>query len=270
MKLRYMMMAAAAMLALAACDKIEPDQYTVFAGAVGTWENGTHIAQPVQRVYVEKYTGPRCTNCPAADRTLAALHEQYGERLVLLSVNTKNEQFGAPYPNNPDMRVDDGAVWEDFWGVTSYPTAYINRIGEVSYRGLMGNIADGVQSMLGQQPVVAIEGSRSGDAEMTLTVNIELLQAYEAPLTLTLALTEDSLAYRQLDGSAFVNDYMHNHILRDVVTDVWGMDVDCQGTAGECRKVTLRYEPEALSANYHVVALVSDKNTRRVLNSIEL
>lgn len=269
MKKILMTMGLAGLMSLAACDKIDSDEYTVFAGSTAEWTDGTAVQNPVQRAYVEKYTGPRCTNCPAADRTLEALHEVQGSKLVIVSVNTKTDQFGAPMSGYPDMRTEDGAVWEDFWGVSGFPTAYVNRDNSTAYTGAMASIGAAVQAVCDQNPVVALEGEVSGNGQISVHVNLEFKQAYTDPLTLSLVLVQDSLAYWQIDGTTAVTDYVHNHMLRDVITDVWGADIDCTGAAGECRQATFSYTlPEGME-NWHVVALVSDKATRRVINSVQ-
>ena len=257
------------LMSLVSCDKIEPDQYTVFSGVVGEWEEGYSVENPVQRAYVEKYTGPRCTNCPAADRTLEAVHDVQGDKLVVVSVNSKTDQFGAPMTGYPDMRTPEGAVWEDFWGVSSYPTAYVNRDGATAYSGSMTSIGSAVQNVVNQSPVVAVDGEVNGSDDISIHVNLQFVQSYTKPLTLSLILIQDSLKYWQLDGSSPVADYVHNHMLRDVITDVWGADIDCTGAQGECRQATFKYTlPEGME-NWHVVALISDKATRRVINSVQ-
>ena len=259
------------LMGMMGCDKIEPGEdgrYTVFAGSVATWTDGTPIANPVQRAYVEKYTGPLCNNCPAADRTLDAAHERFGDTLVLVSVNSKTDAFGAPGPDSTDMRTEDGAIWETYWQINSFPTAFINRCGSV-YTSSMADIGAGIRAAIDESPVVAVEGSTSGTSEISVNVNLQFIQAYTKPVTLTLVLTQDSLRYFQLDGTQPVTDYVHNHMLRDVITDVWGADIECTGAVGECRKATFRFTLPDGMEHWHVVALVCDKESRRVLNSVQ-
>lgn len=260
-------------LLVAACDKIELGEngtYSVFAGSNATWTDGTTIENPVQRAYVEKYTGPRCTNCPDADRTLDAAHEQFSSQLVIVSVNSKTE-LGQTLPSEPDMCTEDGSVWESSWNIPNLPAAFINRTNtDNPYTGAMSNIVADIQQAIDQQPVVALKASVSGDIDVAIDINLQFLQDYTDPVVLSLILIQDSLAYFQIDGSDFVTDYIHNHMLRDVITDAWGADIECTGAAGESRKATFHYTlPENVRENWHIVALVSDKATRRVLNSAE-
>ena len=273
MKKSILTLCAAALL-LGACDKIEPAEdgtYTLFAGISATWSDGPAVGTD-QRVLVEKFTGPRCPNCPDADITLDAAHEQLGDKLVVISINHPVGQ-GTPYPGDLDLRTDDGTTWDHYYGINAIPSAYVNRDKSNSYSGAMSNITADLQSALGESPVLGVEvkATEASEGAIDITVGLQFVQSYSSPLTLTLALIEDSLAYRQSHGSEVIEGYMHNHMLRDVMTDVWGAEVDATGAAGEKRQATFgTYRVKDASIrleNCHVVAFVSDRATKRVLNT---
>lgn len=263
-----------AVLLFAACDKIEPADdgtYTLFAGISATWTDGEAVPAE-QCALVEKFTGPRCPNCPAADVTLDAVHNTLGEKLVMISVNHPVGQ-GTPYPGDPDMRTDDGTAWDTYYGVNAIPAAFINRDKDHQYTGSMENIASDLQAAVDATPVLGLAvtaDSSSDGSTINITVALQFHQAYSQPLTLTLALVEDSLPYRQSNGSEVVEGYMHNHMLRDVLTDVWGAEVEATGAANECRKATFgtyRLKDSNIRLhNCHLVAFVSERSSKKVLN----
>ena len=265
----------AATLLLASCDKITPADdgtYTVFAGISATWSDCTTVT-PVQRALVEKFTGPKCPNCPEADITLDAAHTLLGEQLVVISINHPVGQ-GLPFPGDPDLRCDDGTAWDNYYGINAIPSAFINRDRSKQYTGPMSAITADLQSTLSESPVLGIDVSADSTADGTgidVIVNLQFEQQVDAPLTLTLALIEDSLAYRQSHGENVVEGYMHNHMLRDVLTDVWGAEVVATGKAGEKRQAvfnTYRVKDNSIKLkNCHIVAFIADRATKRVLNS---
>ncbi len=259
------------LMCLMSCDKIAPEEYTIYSGPAIEWTQGDASIAPVQCAYVEKYTGPKCPNCPAADLTLATARQQYGERLVLVSVNHPTGQ-GVPFPNQSiDPRCDDGTVWDQYFGINAIPAAFINRHTATQYSGAMANITADIASAIAESPVVGVSVSASGsETTIDIAVNLVFAQNYSEPLTLTLAIVEDSLVYKQIDGDDIIDDYVHNHMLRDVITDVWGADINCTGAVGEAIKGTLSYTlPTSIENkdNCHIVAFVSDKSSRQVLNS---
>ena len=86
-------------------------------------------------------------------------------------------------------------------------------------------------------------------------------------------LIEDGLVVtqRQPDGSDNEN-YVHNHVLRDVITDVWGADIECTGNSGEKRIAQFQYTPTSSDwklSNCHIIAFVADKATKQILNAAQ-
>ncbi len=84
---------------------------------------------------------------------------------------------------------------------------------------------------------------------------------------------EDGLkvTQRQADGNDDEN-YIHNHVLRDVITDVWGADIDCTGQSGEKRVAQFVYSDYKNEWNLdkcHIVAMISKKESREIINVAE-
>ena len=261
------------LIGMTACDKIEPGangEYTIYAGSTATWTDGIMPATLVQRALVEKYTGPKCVNCPTADVILNQAHSHLGDQMVTVSINPRNGD-GAPFDGQPDMSTDDGEQWVlHFCGnsTPALPVAFLNRDTKYEGTGTIAGIEAAIADAVAAEPTVAIDvnAATATDGKVAIDVTVGFLQDMPDALTLTLVLIEDSLVYMQA-GSSDPN-YAHNHMLRDVITDVWGLDIDATGTAGEARKAPFRYTlPDGVfKANSHIVAFVSDKATRKVIN----
>lgn len=264
------------------CDKIESNNgfYDEFAGVYVENEEGTPVADKSQRAFLEKYTGVRCVNCPTADEAIAAQMAAYGDRLVSISIHDSGA-FTRPFDGNPDFRTDDGNTLSVFYGVAaggSYPTSIINRSLVGSTPELIdptqgANISAKVDAILAQTPKVAIEvASSTSNGTTKITTNIEFLQDVDNELTLTLLIIEDNITATQMmpDGTKD-NNYVHGHVLRDVITDVWGTVIDSDRRAGTCNKTSVRYtvSPAWVNANCKIVAFISDAATREVLNVAE-
>ena len=255
-------------LLFAACDKIEPGNYTTGTSGSSEWQNAN-----VHRVYVEKFTGPKCPNCPAADVTLDEAHHRFGDQLVIISVNHPVGQ-GIPFPGDMDLRTDAGTAWDNYYGINAIPSAFINRDESKQYSGAMSNIIADIDKVISQAPQagVEVEATLGGDDTIRIKVDVELYRQMDDGLTLTLALTEDSLVYRQINGNVTDSSYVHNHMLRDVISDVWGNDIPIEGNVGEHKIGWFTYRitnPDINIENCHIVALVSRKSDRHVLNCAE-
>ena len=93
-RLSILSLLAASLLLITACDKIDENEYVVFAGASGTWYDSEATVPSVQRAFVEKYTGVRCVNCPNADIVLHDLGKKYGDQLIISAIHVPNKAPG--------------------------------------------------------------------------------------------------------------------------------------------------------------------------------
>ncbi len=262
------------------CDKIDEEQYIVFAGATGEWYYGNGVDDHSQRAFLEKYTGVRCVACPTADQVIASAQSQYGGKLIAVAIHDSCLAFTRPFEDNPDFRTPDGDAWSKFFGIFdgSYPKALINRPkkndGNWDIITPTGGFNNTIDSIINSETKVAIATSAvNQDDAIDITVDLEFLQTVSGDLTLTLLIMEDGIVakQRQPDGSD-MDDYVHNHVLRDVITDIWGDAIDCTGTAGEKRYARFSYtqkKEEWNLDNCHIVAFVSDKASKYILNVAE-
>lgn len=263
---------------LTSCDKIDDNEYTIFAGEVGTWYDDNDIVEiiPTQRVLVEKYTGVRCVNCPDADEIIHSALQRYGEKLIAVAVHPEGSNFAIPFSGEPDLRTADGREWNDFFGFNSYPRALLNRKGEnflptSNFDGRIDELLN-VPAQVG----IAVKCERTNSENpLSITVRLSFLQTVSDDLNVTLLISEDSILTTQTipDGSHQPN-YAQNHVLRDVITDVWGDQVDKgdkNGAAGSRRMAQYSYTPNTdwKLENCHIVAFVSKRDTKEILNVAE-
>ncbi len=280
MKLNKILVCAFASLSILAgsCDKIAEDDYRIFSGAASEWYDGTTgVEDQSQRVFLEKYTGQRCVNCPKADSTIHKAQDKYGNKLIAVSVHD-NSAFCTPI-NNVDLRTEDGNKWSETLGMLSSPKpmALLNRTmsgnNYVQYNPT-GSLDGNIDAILEQPATVAIAANADlAEDNMNILVDIEFLQNTTDPLTLTLFLMEDGIVAPQMLPTGTPDSaYVHNHVLRDVITDVWGKDIDAAGNAGTKRRCLISYNGMSSDwnlANCHIVAFVSKKATREILNAAE-
>lgn len=259
------------LLCFVGCDKIEEDQYWVYAGANGTWYDTDEEVPTVQNAFVEKYTGVKCKNCPTADEVLHAALEKYGDRLTVLAVHAG--PFGVPYTGDEDLRTDDGHVWYEYFGISGQPAALLMRGKSGSAWDIFtptSNFDDKIDAIINAEPTISIKAKAVPEENGVHAVDIYV--AFEKDvadeLTLTVLLMEDHLHTTQMIPSGEkVENYEQNHVLRAIITDPWGIDVTT-GAAGDKRTIRLPFEMNEKwnTDNCHVVAFVSEKESRKILN----
>lgn len=277
--------ALAGCLLLASCDKIEPDgagNYIVFGGATGTWYDGSGVEDHSQRAYIEKYTGVRCNNCPIADEQITAAVEAYNGRLIAVAIHDSSDAFCTPIDNkSPDLRTDDGNAWSVAFGVAAammYPNALVSRTPQGNGWDLFSPTSafdSRIDAVLDNEAAVAVGvEATSQEGKIVIGVDLEYLQDVDYEQTLTIFIMEDGIVATQRQPNHQPDDtnYVHNHVLRDVITDIWGVDVEADGHAGTKRHVQFDYadyKSDWVLSNCHIVAFVSNKSTKQVVNIAE-
>ena len=249
------------------CDKIEQDRYIVPAGVTGQWFASHEDIPQVQRAMVEKYTGVRCVNCPRADEVIHASLEHYGDKLVAIAIHSG--AFGRPLGSDPDLRTEGGTIWyETMIGTsTGLPAAMVNR-GDMFDPS--SGVNDKVDPILRQSPSVSmLMRTEADNGDLFTEIHIGYEQTLTQNLALTLLLTEDNILTTQSRaGGDDIHDYAQNHVLRTIYTDAWGLPINVDQTQGNKYFINFSIQlPEGcVAANCHLVAFVSDRDSRRILN----
>lgn len=260
------------LLSLASCDKIDSDKYIVFAGANGTWYDSEMEIPSAQRAFIEKYTGVRCVNCPMADEAIHAAAGKYGDALVVAAIHAANN-FGKPLGNDPDLRTEKGNIWfNEFIGSLGLPAAMINRNYDDIFTPTSG-LDDRIEAIIAQPSRInMLITSSVEESKYVAEVHLGFAQDVPEELSLTVLVIEDTIYTTQMkQGEGEIENYEQNHVLRDIITDAWGIDVDANGQQGTKRMVRLNFElrSDCVPENCHLVAFVSDKATRKIINAAQ-
>lgn len=260
------------LLSLASCDKIDSDKYIVFAGANGTWYDSEMEIPSAQRAFIEKYTGVRCVNCPMADEAIHATAGKYGDALVVAAIHAANN-FGKPLGNDPDLRTEKGNIWfNEFIGSLGLPAAMINRNYDDIFTPTSG-LDDRIEAIIAQPSRInMLITSSVEESKYVAEVHLGFAQDVPEELSLTVLVVEDKIYTTQMkQGEGEIENYEQNHVLRDIITDAWGIDVDANGQQGTKRMVRLNFElrSDCVPENCHLVAFVSDKATRKIINAAQ-
>lgn len=264
----------AAAFAFSSCDKFEEDDYLVFSGSTGTWYDSQKDIPDTQRAFLEKYTGVSCKNCPKADEIIHAAMEKYGDLLNVASVHYSD--FAIPLrASDPDLRTEKGNVWgENFVGTSpSLPAALINRQSSGSAWDIFNPGAgfdDRIDAAIANPaPLGILMEAGQSESGFYADVHLQFFETIAEPLTLTVLVIEDDIHTAQISGKEQLDDYQQNHVMREIVTDAWGMDVDADGIAGTKRMVRLDFQlpAQCKPANCKLIAFASYKGSKLIVNS---
>lgn len=218
-------------------------------------------------VLLEEFTGKGCTNCPKGSREIENLLSIYGEQLVVVSIHANFFADPQFFPlGQYDLRTDEGELLFDYLGPNlGYPAGVINR------REFNNELQHGANVWAGY---IAQESALDPEVEFTmdgaydiafrnyhLTISGRAKVNISAPLRISVMLTESGIVDAQDDSEqgGIVEDYVHNHVLRDMFTPFDGQDLAPSLQAGEEFMVEFDYalpvEWDPLACN--VIAFIS-------------
>lgn len=230
------------------------------------------------KVLVEDFTGHMCGNCPRAHEQASALLDTYGDNLVVVAVHAGSfarvvPSLGYAYDFNTTL----GAALEQEYQADNagLPKGMINRRQwNGSYLTNFSDWGSFASSVLTEDPKLEIKiapNYESGSRLLEVDVDMDYFTAGDANHYVVALITEDSIIAKQSDYSlstGHVDDYVHNHVLRTVITPGnYGVPVKGNSIfAGEkiTKSFSLTLPQDFRAEKCHVVAYVLDNVTHEI------
>jgi hypothetical protein len=223
-------------------------------------------AQP-RNVLLEEFTGVSCPNCPDGHVIVNSIKNgPTGNRLVAIGLYQEGLGLTDPVHEGATVyTVDDfrtpisnsinGAI---YGGVAnSLPIAGVDRakFGAEMLRGRGSWAADVTSRMNVATPVNLEVTSTYNDVDSTLKVKITstFTSAVNKNVYLIAGIVQDSIVDYQEDGLDVIPDYLHNHVLRGLITPQGENGLQLEGgalqEAGRVRIQTLNFKLTDLAKN---------------------
>lgn len=248
----------------------EPQDFTNPVNYTVTAINGTsavYVVTAVVTVGVEPtgktvllhdYTGARCVNCPAASDLAHQLQNQYGERLIVLSVHAGGQ--AQPVGNFPNFITEEGDEWYN--GNNANPLGSVNCVKLLPGYTLQASAwADAVAAAFEEPQTIELRVSNTyneNTRQLTATVDAWALEAQEGDLVLTVCLMEDNIVGMQITPTGLVNDYVHRHVFRKTFNGAYGEDMVFGEDDTYSKSFNLTLSEDYNADNCYVVAYIYD------------
>lgn len=270
----------------ASCDKIEgPFIEVIHTEDVDVEFPDLDPSNVYRKILLEEYTGHNCSNCPDGHRKLEEILETYGDTLIAIGLHTG--VYARPNNSSPhDFRTPAGDELMNDYVISAWPTAIINRKHNAG-GGLAVSVWENAVQNVDRSHVYAaiqmINQFNTSDSSLKVNVKVSMLNDYDNPVRLSLFLVEDGIVSRQLKGSEYIEDYVHNHVLRNALNGTYGEQLTVNGILEKgmaytygC-KVSLKYRdlnPDSSNDihfvqpnpdNCYVVAILFDKANDEIL-----
>lgn len=229
---------------ISSCEVIEGPYMTGNGGGVDT-----NSSQYVKNILIEDFTGHLCQNCPDAARELEAIHDLYGSQIIGLALHV-GSTFARPYPlSQPKFTYDFRTKWgeelDNFFNISDagLPKGMINRIDYPNdHRKNKGQWLASVQQELDKEVVFGLNITSSFDGNNSIIdISTDALKNITGDYKLVVCLTENEITNWQKDGVIEDENYIHNHVLRSLITSAWGDDVSLSTNISNGENYTHNY-----------------------------
>lgn len=221
------------------------------------------MAETNRTTLLVEFSALKCVNCPEAAEEAHNMLALHGQRLVVVEMHPASNSLTAAKPAWDYTCEESDIYYKHFGGLntTPLPTGVINMTA-TNDGYFLSHTAWGAayQASAGKISHIDIWQEVAYDAQtrtIALDAYITNLSTLGMDVQYIVWLTEDSIIGPQMMPDGSLNQtYSHNHVLRDALTDVWGMPL--QIAAGETQEVAINYAlPEKVQAeNCNIVGVV--------------
>ncbi|MBR1727620.1 MAG: Omp28-related outer membrane protein [Muribaculaceae bacterium] len=239
---------------------------------------------PRKKNLIEQFTSQTCTYCPWGEAILKRLDEMRDD-IAWVAVHGN---MGSPDDVFHTTKSDQLMT---YLGTNAYPTAAFNRYdftgsGELTMGmgyslSMTQTVADYISADCfdsNTTPVAAsIDLTGTYDPETReLSVKVagegtsEFKTLFGSIVGVTVYLTEDGLVARQLNNGTWVNNYTHNHVMRDMLSTITGSAIKWDDDAKHyANEFVTTLDENWNSDNMHIIAFVHRKGSgvkKQVIN----
>lgn len=261
---------AAVLTMLASCNNIkEEERKKPYEGTV----SGERF------VLLEDFTGVRCINCPSAAEEIHRLQEFFGENLIVVGMYPMNPA-GLTTPYNPnldqDLRTDIAQTYATEFAIEQFPNGLVNRGEVLGYKSWAGAVASAITASTNYANMSGNAYFNEDLSQISVAVSGSFVEDYkeDGEINVIVMVVEDSIVARQLTPTEGVKaDYVHNHVLRTVISAPWGDRVAAaapsRGTAFAADfKGAL--DPKWRTEHLSVVAALVNAQSREVIQAAHI
>lgn len=252
---------SAASIIMTACSHIDTDERLIYVKPV----------QVAHTVLIEDFTGQRCINCPKATEELTHILEQYGEDAVI-AVGIHSGPLGFHTNSRfTGLSTEDGDEYFNHWKFDYQPVGLIDRRSPMEYTAWNTSVREQIQKTA---PVGISLRLNLADSLIHIQTQVSGTDG-DTDGKLQLWVVEDSVTAFQLMPDGTRNDnYLHNHVFRASVNDIWGDDVSVKEGEELHKDYNIRLSGEWNFSHLSVVGFIYNQTgvlqaTKTKLNNLE-
>ena len=212
-----------------------------------------------KNVVLEEFTGIHCVYCPDGHAIAQGIQNAHPDDVILINIHTGS--YAQPSGSEPDFRTQWGGQIAAQSGLLGYPAGTINRHlfpgwqqgnGTAMSRGDWGAASNQILAEASYLNVGV--NATIVTSTRQLIVEVEVYYTDDSPEStnyLNVAILQNEILGPQTGGNAG-NYYHHMHMLRQLLTGQWGVEIS-ETSTGSLFSKTIAYD---IPENYNDVDVV--------------
>ncbi|MGB3947477.1 MAG: Omp28-related outer membrane protein [Bacteroidia bacterium] len=254
------------------------------------------VTNHVKKILIEDFTGHTCGNCPKAAKELHQIDSIYSGQIIGIAIHVGGYAIPNPGYNGSDQtaflndyRTSVGEQYDATFGASNFglPQGMFNRKDydavNQTHLKFYPNWKNYAASIVAEPSVVdlqiAVDYNQS-NRKLCLAIKDSFLTTVTGNYKLVIAITQDSIISWQDNIGVNKADYVHRHVLRDVITPSGAFgETLITGTAAAGTKhikrfayiIPTNYNNVICDANKcHLVAYIFNADTYEIIQAEEV
>lgn len=197
-----------------------------------------------RNVLLEDFTGQTCINCPDAHKIIEQLEEQYGDKMIAVSIHCgtfgidkRRTNFSRDYVG---LMTSEGNAIMQAYGIQSFPMGVIDMGTPMTFDLWPTGVRDALQVSTDVQiklhaEYVPDETQPEEGYAGNINITAEVMSGTTRMANLQFWIVESNIVALQRYGNQTITDYVHNNVFRAQVFD---------GIRGEQVNLTAGFEQQ--------------------------
>lgn len=201
-----------------------------------------------RKVLLEELTGVRCPNCPSGAAQVKNLQEIYGDRLIAVGIH--GGFLTIPLGESKyDFQNDYARELESFLEVGPKPAAALNRVRHlqeefsISTPSLWSQYVDDELKKENEMNIILTNTYDPETRKLDIIVTAIPLKDFsqDENLRISIMISQNDIEDAQEDPYEVLEDYVHNHVLRTMLTAAKGDVIQKDLVANQAENFTFSF-----------------------------
>lgn len=230
---------------------------------------------------IEDLTGVRCPNCPDAAIKSKQLKLQHGSRVVPVGLYTAQpKNLTTPHTGDPNLTTDEATnLYTNIFDSPPLPGGGVNRIpadGDNSINQSYLKWATSTQKIVDQNSIINVNAllNMLNDSTFELSADFTFLQEINGNTFVSIMLLENEIEATQTADTGDIEDYVHEHVLRKMLTPYNGAILFKDAEKGRFLEAKWNIDvPKHININNSYVVIIVNRNdadNKEVLQCLEV